>query len=83
VEVDEMSDCEYVQGCLFFADQLENMPSVSELLKKQYCRGSYTECARYKVLKAVGRERVPTDLFPQHGDRAEVIIAGSGARGGR
>ena len=71
-----MGDCEYVQGCLFFTDKLESMPSVSELLKNEYCRGRFRECARYQVLKAVGRERVPPDLFPQQGDRVAAIVAG-------
>ena len=32
-------------------------------------------CARYMIVKAVGRPHVPADLFPNHHSRAEQIIA--------
>lgn len=50
------------------------MPANAELTKMKYCQGEYTECARYMVFKALGKPRVPDDLFPREKERAEEII---------
>jgi hypothetical protein len=70
-----MADCECLAGCPFFGDRMANMPAIAESFKRRYCRGDNASCARYKVFKALGRERVPADLFPNEGDRAEKLIA--------
>jgi len=70
-----MADCELLEGCVFFNDKMANMPATSELYKDQYCRENNLECARYMVFKALGREKVPLDLFPNMKDRAQEIIA--------
>ncbi len=70
-----MTDCEMLEKCVFFNDKMANMPSTSELIKLRYCKGDSGECARFLVCKALGRERVPLDLFPNHTDRAQEMIA--------
>jgi hypothetical protein len=70
-----MADCELLEGCVFFNDKMANMPATAELYKDQYCRENNLECARYVVFKALGREKVPLDLFPNMKDRAQEIIA--------
>ncbi len=68
-------DCDRLPTCIFFNDQMEHMPAVAELLKKQYCRGTFSECARSQVAAALGGPSVPKDLFPQDRERAKRILS--------
>lgn len=72
-----MSDCELLKTCIFFNDKMANIPSTVEIFKIKYCRGDNTECARYMVFKALGRERVPQDLFPNQVEIAHMVISPS------
>jgi len=51
------------------------MPATADILKKKYCKDGYTTCARHMVFKALGRPKVPADLFPQQAEKAEKIIS--------
>lgn len=70
-----MSDCELKATCIFFNDQMAGMPSTSAVYKKMYCESDFGSCGRYLVFKAIGRENVPKDLFPNQSARAKEIIA--------
>lgn len=70
-----MAACEIIATCMFFNDQMAEMPSMSNIIKERYCKGSNTNCARYMVFQALGREAVPTDLYPSQVERAEEIVA--------
>jgi hypothetical protein len=72
-----MADCELIAKCLFFNDQMAEMPDMAELQKNKYCRGNNSICARYKVFKELGKDKVPKDLFPFDIKRAEQIISDS------
>lgn len=67
-----MADCERLKSCPFFSGQMANMPSVADLMKKSYCLGDKTQCARYRVVSA--GMAVPPDLFPHDIDRARDIL---------
>lgn len=67
-------DCQCLKDCIFFNDRMKNMPSMSEVLKQQYCRGDWEHCARCVVFLALGREAVPKDLFPDELDRARRLV---------
>ncbi len=67
-----MADCERLNKCPFFSGQMANMPSVTDLMKKKYCFGDKTECARYQVASA--GIAVPLDLFPHEISRARDIV---------
>lgn len=69
-----MAECELLSKCLYFHDQLQNMPTASDMIKRMYCLWHYEDCARYKIAKATGSENVPPDLFPPDIERAEVIL---------
>ena len=71
-----MVDCELLQNCLFFNDKMANMPSTAEVIKIRYCREENSACARYMIYKAIGREKVPQDLFPNNTETALKVIAG-------
>jgi hypothetical protein len=63
--------CEFIQGCVFF-NTLDS--KAVELLKEVYCLGNPLICARRQVANAVGRERIPPDLIPNHDYRVRDII---------
>lgn len=71
-----MADCECLNKCIFFNDKMANKPGTAEMYKSKYCKGDNTHCARYQVFKALGREKVPADLFPSQENRVEKIVAG-------
>jgi hypothetical protein len=68
-------DCEKLPTCIFFNDQMENMPSVAELLKTKYCRGGFYDCARFRVATKLGGANVPRSLYPNDTAQAEKILA--------
>ena len=70
-----MADCEKLTECMFFNDKLANMPAVAALLRKLFCHGEYTRCARYMVTETLGNENIPSDLFPGNSVRAKVILS--------
>ena len=67
-----MADCEKLKKCPFFTGQMADMPSVADLMKKTYCLGDKTQCARYRVASA--GIVVPADLFPHDIERARDIL---------
>ena len=69
-----MPDCECLGRCLFFNDLMSDMPNLAGMMKEQYCRGAFSECARYAVFKAKGREAVPKDMFPNNVERARALV---------
>ncbi len=71
-----MPNCECLPKCPFFNDNMQNMPSIADMMKKRYCLGSNEDCARYMVFKSLGREKVPMDLFPNMTEDANRLING-------
>lgn len=69
-----MTRCELTETCIFFNDQMANMPSTASVYKKIYCESDWQTCGRYMIFKAIGRENVPKDLFPNQAERAAAII---------
>jgi hypothetical protein len=69
-----MSECELINGCIFFNDKMANRPGTADLLKSIYCKGEPDNCARMIVVKALGRSKVPADLFPNQAALAVEII---------
>ena len=55
--------------------KMSNKPGTAEMIKKKYCKGDNSDCARFMVFEALGRQKVPSDLFPSQTDRAREIIA--------
>ena len=72
--VQTMQKCELIEKCLFFNDLMERMPATANMMKKRYCLNDNLQCARYTVFKALGREKVPKDLFPNQIEKAQEII---------
>jgi hypothetical protein len=68
-------ECEKLPTCIFFNDQMESVPAVAELLKRQYCRGAFAECARFRVASKLGAGGVPRDMYPGDVAQAEALLA--------
>ena len=66
--------CELLDTCLFFNDRMSGYPTSIQLTKEQFCLSDNSRCARYIVYKALGRDRVPDDLYPREIERAKRII---------
>ena len=72
-----MAECDCLAGCPFFHDRMANMPALSGIMKKRYCLDDYMSCARHTVKEALGKEKVPSTLFPsQHASARELIAQG-------
>lgn len=70
-----MPDCEKLPKCAFFNDRMANKPATANMMKKQYCHGDKTLCARYQICITKGPEAVPGDLYPNMMERARAILA--------
>jgi hypothetical protein len=54
---------------------MENRPATANLMKKKYCLGDSSQCARYIVFKSIGKDYVPGNLFPSQTERIEEILS--------
>jgi hypothetical protein len=70
-----MANCELLEKCIFFNDKMGNRPGMAEMYKKTFCRGDNSTCARHMVVEAMGRDKVPPNLFPNQADEAKKIIS--------
>jgi hypothetical protein len=71
----QMADCECLVRCPFFNDKMAKMPGIAGMMKARYCKGDNSRCARYMVVKGLGREKVPADLYPNETERAEALVS--------
>lgn len=72
-----MAECECLPTCPFFNEYMADMPASTNLMKSVYCRGDNSRCARYMVLRALGKDNVPMTLFPNDAEEAEKFIRDS------
>lgn len=70
-----MGNCEFIEKCPFFNDQLANKPDEIEQMKEKFCKSNNLNCARYMVVNSLGKEKMPTDLYPDEKTRAYMHIA--------
>jgi hypothetical protein len=61
-------------GCPFFNDKMSGSAATAALLKQKYCHGDKNTCARYSVLMALGKEKVPADLYPHQTERLPALL---------
>lgn len=69
--------CSHLDHCLesFFEKQLLNARGLSEVIQAEFCMGHHHECARYKIIEALGEKAVPYSLYPTELARADEMIA--------
>ena len=68
--------CTKLAACPFFNDRMPMEKGLGALYKKNYCDGEYGKCARYQVSEAMGKEKVPSNLYPNQAERVGDILAG-------
>lgn len=73
-----MADCECLPKCPFFHDRMADKPATAQIMKKRYCLGDSSGCARHQVFKAAGSQYVPANLFPSQVERVPGILAAVG-----
>ncbi len=73
-----MADCECLTGCAFFNDKMAESPATASMMKKRYCLGDNSQCARHMVKEALGAPMVPGDLYPAQVDIALEFIKSHG-----
>lgn len=66
-------ECPFLKTCIFFQDKMNNMSATANVMKKRYCLGDNSQCARFMVAQRLGRDKVPTDLFPNQYDKAKKL----------
>lgn len=71
-----MANCECLAGCPFFNDKMPDTEGLGAMIKKKYCQGDNSNCARYMIFKKLGKAAVPSNLYPNMQDRAREILAG-------
>lgn len=69
-----MAFCPSLEKCPFFHDRMDSRPATSEMMKKRYCHDDNSSCARWMVSSSLGKQAVPTDLFPHQVDRAKELL---------
>jgi len=69
-----MNKCPVLEQCRFFNNIIEDVPSISEALKEQYCLCDHSGCARFFIFREIGKEHLPDDVFPHEMEKAEKIV---------
>ncbi|MGI6631734.1 MAG: hypothetical protein ACOX5M_01630 [Bacillota bacterium] len=67
--------CECFESCPFYNDKMSIESALGKMYKANYCEGNKESCARYMVVRALGREHVPLSLYPNMQEAARRIIA--------
>jgi len=57
---------------------LDDKPESIDEMKSSFCRGNNLNCARYMVANALGKEKMPPNLYPHEKARAFAVIAQEG-----
>ncbi|MDC7235901.1 MAG: hypothetical protein PQJ58_21945 [Spirochaetales bacterium] len=73
-----MGECEFIEKCPFFNDALSGDFDAIDDMKVKYCKSNNLNCARYMVANALGKEFMPSNLFPHEKQRAYLEIAENG-----
>ncbi|BCS54181.1 hypothetical protein [Geobacter sp. SVR] len=59
-----MATCEYSSTCFFFNETMDEMPRTADFFRETFCMGKSARCARFKLSKSAGIEKVPDYLAP-------------------
>lgn len=70
-----MAMCENLSKCPFYQGQMSLDSGLGSMYKKRYCEGNRSLCARYMVSSSLGKEYVPSSLYPNMTDKAKEILA--------
>lgn len=71
-----MAACPHIDVCALHRHTLADQPAVADIYSRLYCHGRSDVCARFVALGSLGRERVPSSLYPNQLERAARLIRG-------
>lgn len=69
-----MPGCKYLEKCPFFNSDRHGFGDFNELLRKKYCHGNSSECARYAISEQLGAQMVPADMLPSQHESAHRLV---------
>ena len=71
-----MRRCTITYECPFYNDEMPRNYTAEQraALKKKFCGGGNSQCARFIVAKALGLDKVPCNLFPNDLYKINVIL---------
>jgi len=71
-----MKECTIIDECPFFNDQQPRIHTAKEreIMKRKFCGGGSSQCARFIVAKALGSDEVPENLYPEDLFRVSIIL---------
>jgi hypothetical protein len=71
-----MKECAIIDECRFFNDQQPRIHTAKEreVMKRKFCGGGSSQCARFIVAKALGSDEVPENLYPEDLFRVSIIL---------
>ncbi len=67
--------CKYAATCPVFTAALGPLPHIGLRYRRTYCRGGWSDCARFAVAEAVGRAGVPVGLLPNEQEAARDLVS--------
>jgi hypothetical protein len=62
--------CELMECCQFFNDNMKNLPIAAEYVKSKLCLGDFESCSRFRIFKEYGGEKVIS--YVDQGDAEQV-----------
>lgn len=69
-----MAACEWLELCPFFTERSGYSPELQDEMKRDYCLGDNTRCARLWSFRYLKAEQIPDDLMPTETDRASELV---------
>lgn len=69
-----MADCPSLPKCPFFHDKMAERPAMAAMMKRNYCQGDNSECARWMVFQKTGPGTVPADLYPNQVEKVRSLF---------
>lgn len=76
-----MANCESLEKCPFFNDKMAKKNVLAYVYKQRFCKGDNADCARYVVMKRLGKGKVPLDLYPNEMAKARKIVSEASDKG--
>ena len=71
-----MAECEVMNECTFYNGKMKLYSGIGKLYKTRYCLENNSSCAVYRIYKKLGKQSIPSDLYPNMTDKADAILAG-------
>jgi len=69
-----MPICELIDSCAFYNRELRISSERQEAYIKRFCKFDQSQCARFKVYKTLGKEKIPSGMLPNQFEMASGLI---------